>query len=81
MTAHWLNRAISLPQRILCETVKDFVAKVEKAQDKTLENTVVAEAVANKVRGHTKALEDVYWHNEFRAVFLKLAALCSCQNI
>lgn len=50
MRAHWLNWAISLPQRILCETVKDFVAKVEKAQDKALENTVVAEAVANKVR-------------------------------
>lgn len=41
----------SLPQRILCETVKDFVAKVEKAQDRTLENAVVAEAVASKVRG------------------------------
>ena len=31
--------------------MKDFVAKVEKAQDRTLENTVVAEAVASKVRG------------------------------
>lgn len=39
--------------KILCETVKDFVAKVEKAQDRTLENTVVAEAVASKVRGDT----------------------------
>lgn len=51
MRAHPLNCAISLPQRVLCETVRDFVAKVEKAQDKTLENTVVAEAVASKVRG------------------------------
>ncbi|XP_008567423.1 PREDICTED: diacylglycerol kinase eta [Galeopterus variegatus] len=32
--------------QILCETVKDFVAKVEKAYDKTLENAVVADAVA-----------------------------------
>lgn len=37
--------------------MKDFVAKVEKAQDKTLENTVVAEAVASKVRGtHIKGV-------------------------
>ncbi|XP_036916129.1 diacylglycerol kinase eta isoform X6 [Sturnira hondurensis] len=34
--------------KILCETVKDFVAKVEKAYEKTLENTVVADAVASK---------------------------------
>jgi hypothetical protein len=47
-----LNCAISLPWRILCETVKDFVAKVEKAYDKSLENAVVAEAVASKVREH-----------------------------
>lgn len=53
--------AFSLPQRILCETVKDFVAKVEKAQDRTLENAVVAEAVASKVRGaHIKGLRVVY---------------------
>lgn len=58
--AYRLNCAISLPQRILCETVRDFVAKVEKAQEKTLENTVVAEAVASKVRGHTGGMGDVY---------------------
>ncbi|XP_045695131.1 diacylglycerol kinase eta isoform X4 [Phyllostomus hastatus] len=34
--------------KILCETVKDFVAKVEKAYEKTLENAVVADAVASK---------------------------------
>ena len=44
-----LNFTISFPQRILCETVKDFVAKVEKAYEKTLENAVAADAVANKV--------------------------------
>lgn len=38
-------------QRILCDTVKDFVAKIEKSHEKTLENAVVAEAVASKVRG------------------------------
>jgi len=37
--------------KILCETVKDFVAKVEKAYEKTLENAVAADAVASKVRG------------------------------
>ncbi|KAF3825802.1 hypothetical protein GH733_006629 [Mirounga leonina] len=30
--------------KILCETVKDFVAKVEKAYEKTLENAVAADA-------------------------------------
>lgn len=42
---------MSFPQRILCETVKDFVAKVEKAYEKTLENAVAADAVASKVSG------------------------------
>nr|XP_019827278.1 PREDICTED: diacylglycerol kinase eta-like [Bos indicus] len=37
--------------KILCETVKDFVAKVEKAHEKTLEKAVAADAVANKVSG------------------------------
>lgn len=45
--------------KILCETVKDFVAKVEKAQDKTLENTVVAEAVANKCSVLNEKLEQL----------------------
>lgn len=44
-----LNYTISFPQRILCETVKDIVAKVEKAFEKTLEKAVVADAVASKV--------------------------------
>lgn len=46
-----LNYTISFPQRILCETVKDIVAKVEKAYEKTLEKAVVADAVASKVSG------------------------------
>ncbi|ERE91553.1 diacylglycerol kinase eta-like protein [Cricetulus griseus] len=45
--------------KILCETVKDFVAKVEKAQDKALENTVVAEAVANKCSVLNEKLEQL----------------------
>lgn len=47
----FLNCTISFAQRILCETVKDFVAKVEKAHEKTLEKAVAADAVANKVSG------------------------------
>lgn len=53
-------------QRILCETVKDFVAKVEKAYDRTLENAVVADAVASKVRtrsGHERFLLTVLTWN------------------
>lgn len=62
------NCTISFLQRILCETVKDFVAKVEKTYDKTLENAVVADAVANKVRtrsGHERFLLTVLTLNLF----------------
>ncbi|XP_029412822.1 diacylglycerol kinase eta isoform X4 [Nannospalax galili] len=45
--------------QILCETVKDFVAKVEKAYDKTLENAVVAEAVASKCSVLNEKLEQL----------------------
>ncbi|KAH0502984.1 Diacylglycerol kinase eta [Microtus ochrogaster] len=45
--------------KVLCETVRDFVAKVEKAQDKTLENTVVAEAVASKCSVLNEKLEQL----------------------
>ncbi|KAM5288056.1 diacylglycerol kinase eta [Ctenodactylus gundi] len=45
--------------KILCETVKDFVAKVEKAYDKTLENAVVAEAVATKCSVLNEKLEQL----------------------
>ncbi|ELK10028.1 Diacylglycerol kinase eta, partial [Pteropus alecto] len=45
--------------KILCETVKDFVAKVEKAYEKTLENAVVADAVANKCSVLNEKLEQL----------------------
>ncbi|XP_060247464.1 diacylglycerol kinase eta isoform X3 [Meriones unguiculatus] len=45
--------------KILCETVKDFVSKVEKAYDKTLENTVVADAVASKCSVLNEKLEQL----------------------
>ncbi|XP_058404224.1 diacylglycerol kinase eta isoform X5 [Diceros bicornis minor] len=45
--------------KILCETVKDFVAKVEKAHEKTLENAVVADAVANKCSVLNEKLEQL----------------------
>ncbi|XP_062957776.1 diacylglycerol kinase eta isoform X4 [Cynocephalus volans] len=45
--------------QILCETVKDFVAKVEKAYDKTLENAVVADAVASKCSILNEKLEQL----------------------
>ncbi|KAM4859652.1 diacylglycerol kinase eta [Thomomys bottae] len=45
--------------KILCETVKDFVAKVEKEYDKTMENAVVAEAVANKCSVLNEKLEQL----------------------
>ncbi|KAM7111682.1 diacylglycerol kinase eta isoform 3-T3 [Molossus nigricans] len=45
--------------KILCETVKDFVAKVEKANEKTLENAVVADAVANKCSVLNEKLEQL----------------------
>ncbi|XP_016780739.1 diacylglycerol kinase eta isoform X6 [Pan troglodytes] len=45
--------------RTLCETVKDFVAKVEKTYDKTLENAVVADAVASKCSVLNEKLEQL----------------------
>uniref|UniRef100_A0A8C4MDB7 Diacylglycerol kinase n=1 Tax=Equus asinus asinus TaxID=83772 RepID=A0A8C4MDB7_EQUAS len=45
--------------KILCETVKDFVAKVEKAHEKTLENAVVADAVASKCSVLNEKLEQL----------------------
>uniref|UniRef100_A0A452ULF6 Diacylglycerol kinase n=1 Tax=Ursus maritimus TaxID=29073 RepID=A0A452ULF6_URSMA len=45
--------------KILCETVKDFVAKVEKAYEKTLENAVAADAVASKCSVLNEKLEQL----------------------
>ncbi|XP_054989306.1 diacylglycerol kinase eta isoform X2 [Sorex araneus] len=45
--------------KILCDTVKDFVAKVEKSHEKTLENAVVAEAVASKCSILNEKLEQL----------------------
>ncbi|XP_006155562.1 diacylglycerol kinase eta, partial [Tupaia chinensis] len=45
--------------KVLCDTVKDFVAKVEKTYDKTLENTVVADAVATKCSVLNEKLEQL----------------------
>ncbi|VTJ74678.1 Hypothetical predicted protein [Marmota monax] len=45
--------------KILCETVKDFVAKVEKAYDRSLENAVVADAVASKCSVLNEKLEQL----------------------
>lgn len=45
--------------KILCETVKDFVAKVEKAYEKTLENTVAADAMASKCSVLNEKLEQL----------------------
>ncbi|EHB06204.1 Diacylglycerol kinase eta [Heterocephalus glaber] len=55
--------------KILCETVKDFVAKVEKAYDKTFENAVVAEAVATKCSVLNEKLEQLLQalHTDFQA--------------
>lgn len=53
----FLTCTISFLQRVLCETVKDFVAKVEKAHEKTLEKAVAADAVANKVSGKCSGQE------------------------
>ena len=41
----------SLP-RILCETVKDFVAKVGKAYEKTVDNTDECDSMSLKVSQH-----------------------------
>uniref|UniRef100_A0A8C0T3C6 Diacylglycerol kinase n=5 Tax=Canis lupus TaxID=9612 RepID=A0A8C0T3C6_CANLF len=45
--------------KILCETVKDFVAKVEKSYEKTLENTVAADAMASKCSVLNEKLEQL----------------------
>uniref|UniRef100_A0A8D0WIW5 Diacylglycerol kinase n=1 Tax=Sus scrofa TaxID=9823 RepID=A0A8D0WIW5_PIG len=45
--------------KILCETVKDFVAKVEKAHEKTLDKAVVADAVASKCSVLNEKLEQL----------------------
>nr|XP_045001743.1 diacylglycerol kinase eta isoform X5 [Jaculus jaculus] len=45
--------------KILCETVKDFVAKVEKTYNRTLENEVVAESVASKCSVLNEKLEQL----------------------
>nr|XP_030738019.1 diacylglycerol kinase eta isoform X2 [Globicephala melas]XP_030738021.1 diacylglycerol kinase eta isoform X2 [Globicephala melas] len=45
--------------KVLCETVKDFVAKVEKAHEKTLERAVAADAVANKCSVLNEKLEQL----------------------
>lgn len=42
--------------RILCETVKDFVAKVGKSYEKSTENTEEAESMAVKVSLHCTLL-------------------------
>ncbi|GAB5566368.1 diacylglycerol kinase eta isoform X1 [Prionailurus iriomotensis] len=54
LTKPMLQKAV-----ILCETVKDFVAKVEKAYEKTLENAVAADAVANKCSVLNEKLEQL----------------------
>lgn len=38
------------PRRVLCETVKDFVARVGKAYEKTTEGSEESEVMAKKVR-------------------------------
>lgn len=42
--------AFSLPSRVLCETVKDFVAKVGKAYEKSAENAEECDSMSLKVR-------------------------------
>ncbi|XP_034792528.1 diacylglycerol kinase eta isoform X1 [Pan paniscus] len=56
--------------KTLCETVKDFVAKVEKTYDKTLENAVVADAVASKCSVLNEKLEQLLQalHTDSQAV-------------
>lgn len=75
------NCTISFLQRILCETVKDFVAKVEKAYEKTLENAVVADAVANKVRTLSRGVQGFQSVNVDLALQLRGLSDFSCQNI
>lgn len=41
---------MSFPPRVLCETIRDFIAKIEKACDRSLENTVETDTLASKVR-------------------------------
>ncbi|XP_016013638.2 diacylglycerol kinase eta isoform X2 [Rousettus aegyptiacus] len=64
--------------KILCETVKDFVAKVEKAYEKTLENAVVADAVANKCSVLNEKLEQLLQavHTESASAALAPAIRC-----
>lgn len=40
----------SVSYRVLCETVKDFVARVGKAYEKTTESSQESEVMAKKVR-------------------------------
>lgn len=44
--------------RVLCETVKDFVARVGKAYEKNTESSEESEAMAKKVRQRV-LMEDV----------------------
>uniref|UniRef100_A0A2K6GP46 Diacylglycerol kinase n=1 Tax=Propithecus coquereli TaxID=379532 RepID=A0A2K6GP46_PROCO len=53
------HAVVTSSAKTLCETVKDFVAKVEKAYDKTLENAVVADAVASKCSILNEKLEQL----------------------
>ncbi|XP_058132615.1 diacylglycerol kinase eta isoform X3 [Dasypus novemcinctus] len=55
--------------KILCETVKDFVAKVEKAYEKTLENAIGADAMASKCLVLNEKLEQLLQavHSEAQA--------------
>lgn len=44
----WL--CVCVASRVLCETVKDFVARVGKAYEKNTESSEESEAMAKKVR-------------------------------
>lgn len=43
--------SLSFPFRVLCETVKDFVARVGKAYEKATESSEESEVMARKVFG------------------------------
>lgn len=45
--------------RVLCETVKDFVARVGKAYEKTTESSEESEVMAKKVRAWAPGREGV----------------------
>lgn len=51
--------------RVLCETVKDFVARVGKAYEKNTESSEESEAMAKKVR-----LYGFYRINSFNLVLI-----------